>query len=199
MLSEKVVIDPDRYTGHNFWRRFPGVSLATLISTLNSSKEVEVAYWGMGMPFAEDASYFLLTCSANSPFYKNISQWSEFVINYPDNSLVETLYFWALNFPNQLVKPEELGLKTEKSQLVKPSRIQECYAHLECRLEREMYHQGQMLIVAKILAGYLDQTLAGISGEGDPLVNFSQQMVGYIFPYRCSLVNCAINPKAWRD
>lgn len=44
-------------------------------------------------------------------------------------------------------------------------RVCECYAHLECRLEREIYHCGYILIVGKILAGYLDQTLVGSSGE----------------------------------
>lgn len=190
MLSEKVVIDPDRYKGYSFWRRFPGLNAVTLISTLDASKETKVSFQGMGMPFDEETPFFLLTCAADSPLYKNISQWGEFVVNFPGTDLVETLYFCALNFRNGLIQPDEIGLTSEPSQRIKTYRIQECYAHLECRLEREIYHHGYVMIVGRILAGYLDQKLVGNSGE----TNLSEEikknkLIGYLFPFGYSLID----------
>lgn len=189
-LGEKMVIDPDRYRGNSFWRRFPGLNAVTLISSVNQSGETEVIFRGLGMPFDGETPYFLLTCAANSPLYKNISQWGEFVVNFPGTNLMDKLHFWALNFPDRLLKPEEVGLKTDAAQLVKPGRIQECYAHLECRLEREIFHQGYIMIVGKILAGYLDRDLVGNSGELGLMDNLlHKKMVGYVFPFGYSLVD----------
>lgn len=190
MLSEKMVVDPDRYKGSSFWRRFPGLNSVTLISTVNPAGETEVVFQGLGMPFDEETPYFLLTCSANSPVYKNISQWGEFVVNFPGMNLMDTLHFWALNFRGQLVKPVDIGLEPEKSAHVKPMRIRDCYAHLECRLEREVYHQGIIMIVGKIIAGFLDQNLVGSSGEGSLAESLTKKkMVGYVFPFGYSLVD----------
>lgn len=190
MLSEKMAIDPERYKGSSFWRRFPGLNSVTLISTVNREGETEVVFKGMGMPFDEESPYFLLTCAANSPLYKHISQWGEFMVNFPGRNLIDTLHFWALNFRGQLVKPEEIGLKTEAAEHIKPLRIQECYAHLECRLEREVYHQGYMMIVGKIVAGYLDRNLVGSFGEAGLSETLIQNnMVGYVFPFGYSLID----------
>lgn len=189
MLSEKMVIDPDRYKGSSFWRRFPGLNSVSLISSMNPAGETEVFFKGLGMPFDEETPYFLLTCGANSPLYKNISQWGEFVVNFPGTELLDRLHFWALNFRSDVLKPAEVGLSVEESDDLKPLKIQECYAHLECRLEREIYHHGYVLIVGKILAGYLDQTLVGSSGEIGLADHLEKKMIGYVFPFGYSRVD----------
>lgn len=142
------------------------------------------------MPLDEEMPCYLLTCSEDSPLYKNIVQCGEFVVNFPSVDLVDILHFWSLNFRGQLVKPDELGLAVEVSEKVKPFWIQKCYAHLECRLVQEMHHQGYVMLLGKVLAGYLDQNFAGDSGEsGDSNGIINNKTVGYVFPFGYSLVD----------
>ena len=62
---------------------------------------------------------FLLSCSADSSFYKNISHCGEYFINLPGGDILDKLHFWGLN-PDTRVKLAQIGLKTEENEHIQP-------------------------------------------------------------------------------
>lgn len=64
---------------------------------------------------------------------QNIRNTREFVINVVDEKLAEAMNICAIDFPPGVNELEQAGLSTVPSTLVKPPRITEAPAALECR------------------------------------------------------------------
>jgi flavin reductase (DIM6/NTAB) family NADH-FMN oxidoreductase RutF len=79
----------------------------------------------------------MLLCS-NSVWHtsQNIEATGEFVINYASYSLKEKVVHTGLMFSEGVNELEKAGLTALPALTVKPPRIEECFQHIECRLNQ---------------------------------------------------------------
>lgn len=92
----------------------------------------------------------------------NIERDGEFVVNLPDMSLVDKLVETSYKTKLGENKFDRSGFTRMPSRMVKPVCIEECRAHLECRVRRIDYPGDHGVICADIVyACYDDDAFGG--------------------------------------
>ena len=66
--------------------------------------------------------------------YRNILETGEFVLNYPSIHLLKQIWITSKHFPYGVSELGKANLTAVSSEKVKPPRIQECIAHVECNV-----------------------------------------------------------------
>ena len=76
----------------------------------------------------------LLSTNMKRDTYRNILETKEFVINYPGTDLLKQIWVTSKHFPYGVGELEKANLTGFPSEKVKPPRIRECKAHIECKV-----------------------------------------------------------------
>ncbi|MFQ5820662.1 MAG: flavin reductase family protein [Candidatus Heimdallarchaeota archaeon] len=114
-----------------------------------------------GTPNAAPFS-FNSPCSFNPPLFgfgslpthdtwRNIMENGEFVANYVDESFGPLMHILEKNWPYEVSEIEKAGLSGEKAHKIKPPRIKEAYAWLECKIETYIEIGDHIWIVGRVL------------------------------------------------
>ncbi|MHB2036236.1 MAG: flavin reductase family protein [Nitrososphaerales archaeon] len=126
-----------------------------LVTTVNEDGVSNVApkNWISYMAFSP--SIIALGCSTKHWTAKNILRSGEFVINIPGADLVDKI--WEAGYLGHPRPVESLGFTPIPSQKVKPPRIEECRAHLECVLDKHFAYTDEIIILGRIVAASIDK------------------------------------------
>ena len=152
----------------------------TIVTTVNEKGQVNAAPFGLTFPFCSSPeSPQMLLCS-NSVWHtsQNIEATGEFVLNYASYSLREKVVQTGLMFSEGVSEIEKTGLTALPALTVKPPRIEECFQHIECRLNRIIRpSEQQNNFIGDILSITIDQELLEKGNEemlksADPLFLF---------------------------
>ncbi|MDG6995936.1 MAG: flavin reductase family protein [Nitrososphaerota archaeon] len=150
-LKDKVAFAPDKRK----WHPSPILGQLVLVTTLNEDGVSNVApkNWISYMAFGP--SIIALGCSTKHWTAKNILRSREFVINIPGAELVDTI--WEAGYLDHPRPVESLKLTPIPSLKVKPPRIEECGAHLECVLDKHFSYGSEIIILGRIVAASIDR------------------------------------------
>jgi len=99
---------------------------------------------------------------------RNIRQTREFVVNLVDEAIMEKMNLCAAALPPGVNELEHAGLTALPSSAVKPPRIAEAPASLECRSHSIIEIGGNRLIIGEVLRVHVRE---GIFDRDDWLVN----------------------------
>ena len=100
--------------------------------------------------------------------YQNIKETGEFVVNLPGRDQLDTIMTFGTSFPQGVNEIEEAGLTALESLVVKPPRIAEYKAHVECTYAWEKdVGGGHMLVAGEMIAGSCDEGLLDEEGYFD--------------------------------
>lgn len=126
-----------------------------LVTTANKDGVSNVApkNWISYMAFGP--SIIALGCNSKHWTAKNIIRSREFVINIPGSDLVDKI--WEAGYLDHPRPVESLGLTSIPSLKVKPPRIEECRAHLECVLDKHFAYGDEVIILGRIVAASIDK------------------------------------------
>ena len=105
-----------------------------LITTVGNDGSINAAPYTWFTVVDYDPPQVLLSTNMKRDTYRNILETMEFVANFPDTSLLRQIWVTSRHFPygvNELEKADLTGFPSER---VKPPRIKECKAHIECRV-----------------------------------------------------------------
>lgn len=94
--------------------------------------------------------------------YRNVLETKEFVINFPSVRLLRQIWVTSKHFPygvNELEKADLTGFPSEK---VKPPRIRECKAHIECRVVWTKPIGSSCLVLGEIVSVSVDGSIEGL-------------------------------------
>ena len=160
-----------------------GVMLAfqiTIVTTVNKEGQVNAAPFGLVFPFCSNPKNpQMILCSNNLwQTSQNIEATGEFVINYAPFSLKEKVVETGLMFSEGINELEKAGLTAIPALTVKPPRIEECFQHIECRLNRVIRpSEQQNNFIGDILSISANENLLGKGNEeaikaADPLFLF---------------------------
>ena len=127
-----------------------------LVTTVNKDGSSNVApkNWISYMAFGP--SIIALGCSTKHWTAKNILRSKEFVVNIPGADLVDKI--WEAGYLDHPRPVESLGLTPISSLKVRPPRIEECRAHLECVLDKHFSYADEIIILGRIVATSIDKS-----------------------------------------
>jgi len=122
--------------GRWIWRHIQIPQLMFLVTTLKEGgvPNCEVNNWGMPFGFVPN-QMFAFYCGTFHHTGRNILRDGEFVINIPGAEMGEAAERTAKAYAEDVDEITESGFTSIPSRVVKPPRIKECKAHLECQLE----------------------------------------------------------------
>ena len=106
-----------------------------------------------------DPCLILLAISHIRYSYDLIKQNHELVINVPGEELLEQTHFVGSVSGRNINKFRESGLTAVAARMVAPPLIEECAAHLECRVVNIFKMQSHDLLVGKVLRAEADTDL----------------------------------------
>ena len=114
--------------------RLLGFSPVTLITTVGRDGSTNTSAHSRSTVADYDPPQVLISVNSRHDTYRNIVETKEFVINVPSADLIRQIWIAQKHFPYGTDEMEQAGLTALPSEKVKPPRIKECKAHIECRV-----------------------------------------------------------------
>jgi flavin reductase (DIM6/NTAB) family NADH-FMN oxidoreductase RutF len=95
---------------------------------------------------------------------RNIRRTGEFVVNVVTEDIAEKMNICATDFPAEMSEVEIAGFTTTPSQKVKPPRLAEAHAALECREYTTMEIGRSRIILGRVVAIYVEDRFVDPNG-----------------------------------
>jgi len=114
--------------------RLLGFLPVAIITTCGKDGSVNAAPFSWVTVVSYDPPQVLFSTNIKRDTYKNIKGTREFVINIPSVDLLRAIWVTQKHFPYGVNELEEADLTAFSAEKVKPPRIKECKAHIECRV-----------------------------------------------------------------
>lgn len=105
-----------------------------LITTVGKDGSVNAAPYTWFTVVDYNPPQVVLSTNMKRDTYRNILETGEFVANFPDTSLLRQIWVTSKHFSYGVNELERAGLIGFPSERVKPPRIKECKAHVECKV-----------------------------------------------------------------
>ncbi len=122
-----------------------------IITTISPRGIPNAAPFSFNMPASFEPPIFVFACDPEHDTWRNIRENGEFVVNIIDESLGDKLHILEKDFPYEVNEIKEAGLTEEPSKKVKPPRIKEAFAWLECKTVATYPIGDHMLIAGEVL------------------------------------------------
>ena len=104
--------------------------------------------------------------------HENIKEVPEVVVNLVNYEMVWKMSIASSPYPRGVNEFEKAGFTEIPSDLVRPSRLKESPAQLECKVQeiKEMGHTGGAgnLVICEVLKIHIDEEMIGDTGYADP-------------------------------
>jgi flavin reductase (DIM6/NTAB) family NADH-FMN oxidoreductase RutF len=95
---------------------------------------------------------------------RNIRRTGEFVVNIVTEDVAEKMNICAIDFPEGTNELDIAGFTTAPSQLVRPPRIEQSHAALECREHTTLEIGRSRIILGRVVAIYVDDNYIDPAG-----------------------------------
>ncbi|MCC6614141.1 MAG: flavin reductase family protein [Anaerolineae bacterium] len=150
-MKEKVNFDLNK----RVWHPAPLLGQITLVTSLNPDGTSNIAPKSWISMMALKPPILALGCNLKHWTAQNILANREFVVNIPGAELAQTIWrSHTLSHPRPV---EAVGLAPIPAIQVKPPRIEECKAHLECVLDQQVTYGDEVILLGQIVAVSMDK------------------------------------------
>ena len=107
----------------------------------------------------------LIACAIGRGTYSctMIEDAREFIVNVPPNDLKSRIYYCGFHSGNRVDKFKETGFTSLPSRRVKAPIIEECVAHMECKLKKTVEAGDKYLFIGEVIEAYADEAI--VKGE----------------------------------
>ncbi|MFX0061504.1 MAG: flavin reductase family protein [Candidatus Hermodarchaeota archaeon] len=106
------------------------------------------------IPVSVDPPLLAMSIRPQRYSYNLLIESAEFVINIPTFDMAQQVLFCGRRSGWSHEKFKEASLSSQKAKIVNTPIIEECIAHLECKLVRTIELGDHVLIIGQILAAY---------------------------------------------
>ena len=162
-----------------------------IVTTVDTSGRVNAAPFGLILPFCSDPEKPQMLLCANSVWHtsQNIVSTGEFVLNYASYSLLKKVLETGCFYPEGVNEIEKSDLTPLPALKVKPPRIEECFQHIECRLNQVIRpSKDQINFIGDVVSLTINDELLGKGKEemiktADPLMLFGMDVTKYLGNY----------------
>jgi len=114
--------------------RLLGFLPVAIITTVGKDGSINAAPFSWVTIVSYDPPQVLFSTNIKRDTYKNIIGTREFVINIPSIDLLRAIWITQKHFPYGVNELKEANLTSFSAEKVKPPRIKECKAHIECKV-----------------------------------------------------------------
>lgn len=114
--------------------RLLGFTPVTLITTVGKDGSINAAPHGWVTVVDYNPPQLLFSVNIKHDTYRNVMETGEFVINILGADMIREIWITQKRFPYGTNELEEANLTAFPSDKVKPPRIKECKAHIECKV-----------------------------------------------------------------
>ena len=158
-----------------------------IVTTVDSKGRVNAAPFGLILPFCSSPEKpQMLLCSNNTwNTSHNIEATGEFVLNYAPYSLLRKVVETGRFYPEGVNEIEKADLTQLPALKVKPPRIEECFQHIECRLNQIIHPSKDQnnfigdVVSITINEELLDKEQEEVIKAADPLLLFGMDITKY--------------------
>lgn len=160
-----------------------------IITTINNEGKVNAAVFSNLTSVSTDPERIVMGVYKPWDTIKNLRQVKEFVVNLPSKDLMEQVWICGDKhagnpIPYGVDELEIAGLTAIPSEKVKPPRIAECYAHLECKMLWMKDVGDHYLILGEVVCGsftkgYMDENYVIDIDKCLPLMEISWNRFTY--------------------
>ena len=113
--------------------RLLGFCSVTLITTIGRDGSTNAAPHSRYTVASYSPPQILISVDTRHDTYRNILETKEFVINIPGADLIQQIWIAQKHFPYGTSELEQARLTAFQAEKVKPPRIRQCKAYIECR------------------------------------------------------------------
>lgn len=125
--------------------------VVTLITTLSEEGKINAAPFAWITPLSDSPPLLLVAAWYESHTFQNIAKTKEFVINIVPANLKKEVEVCAEPFPAGVNELEKAKLNSTPAKTVKPPRISECVAWIECVVKKIVEKKDEYsFIIAKV-------------------------------------------------
>ncbi|MEM4347882.1 MAG: flavin reductase family protein [Candidatus Altiarchaeota archaeon] len=143
--------------------------ITALITTIDSKDRINAAPFSFIMPISFQPPFLTFSCGHGKDTLLNVRETKEFVVNLPSEEILEKVLRCSERFPRGVSELERVGLTAEKAKKIKPPRVKECFAWLECKFEFEKEFGDHVLIVGKVLCAEVKDNFLDVKKAKLPL------------------------------
>ncbi|MGA1870414.1 MAG: flavin reductase family protein [bacterium] len=103
----------------------------------------------------------LIACAIGKDTYSCmlIKTTKEFIVNVPLQELKEKIYYCGFHSGYHVDKFKETGLTSKQARRVKAPIIDQCIAHMECKVRQQIKIEDKNLFVGEVLEAYAEESV----------------------------------------
>jgi flavin reductase (DIM6/NTAB) family NADH-FMN oxidoreductase RutF len=129
------------------------------ISTISAAGERNVAPYSFFNLVGSDPPYVAFGSTGAKDTLANVREVPEFVVNIVSMYLLEKMNFTAADFPPDKDEFGWAGLTPQPSAKVRPLRVGECRAHLECELTQIVDDRNTHIVLGRVVHAHVDPSV----------------------------------------
>lgn len=145
---------------------------AIIITTVGKDGSINAAPYSWFSIVDYNPPRVLFSTNVKRDTYRNVLETKEFVLNFPSVDLLKQIWITSKHFPYGVSELEKANLTVFPSEKVKPPRIKECKAHIECKVLWIKPIGSSCLILGEIISLSVDEKIEGI-GTKDRLIQLN--------------------------
>lgn len=125
--------------------------ITILVTTVDSDKKINAAPISFVSPIGFNPAVVMISLAPTRHTYQNIKETREFVINILGKEYMDKVMMCAMAYPKGVNELEKVGLRWYSSELVRPSRVKEAKAWLECKFLEEKKMGDHLAVFGEVL------------------------------------------------
>jgi len=145
---------------------------AIIITTVGKDGSINAAPYSWFSIVDYNPPQVLFSTNMKHDTYRNVLETKEFVLNFPSVDLLKQIWVTSKHFPYGVSELEKASLTILASEKVKPPRINECKAHIECKVLWTKPIGSSCLILGEIISLSVDEQIEGL-GTKDRLIQLN--------------------------
>ena len=130
---------------------------ACLVTSGSRSKGENVMAVAWIIPVSVDPPLIAMSIRTERFSYRIILESKEFAVNIPTFEMAQKVLFCGRRSGKERDKFEDASLTPQRAQKINAPIIEECIAHLECKVEKTLRTGDHELVVGEIIAAYAEK------------------------------------------
>lgn len=139
------------------WEPNPLAGPIVLITTLDNTGNINIAPKSWITYVSVNPTLIVIGCDRRHHTAQNLLATGECVLNFPSDNIVEKVWNAHEYLVPSIDEPTMRGFTTIPSNKVKPPRIQECRAHIECQLDSVKFYGDTCILTIEAVAASIDE------------------------------------------
>jgi flavin reductase (DIM6/NTAB) family NADH-FMN oxidoreductase RutF len=169
-LDSDLEVGPDDWQAPGFYQLMTALVVPRpvgWISTISSSGARNIAPYSYFNLMGSDPSYVAFGSSGVKDTLRNVREVPQFVANIVGMQTLERMNFTSCNFPQEEDEFAWAGLTPVAAAKVRPCRVAEAKAHLECEVVQIITDRNTNIVLGRIVHAHVDPSVWR-NGRVDP-------------------------------